>query len=110
MDDNISEKLSAILSDPEGMEKIKKMAENLLGESQAKEKEPLEEMGLDMASLTRVIGLLKNNNKENERVKLLLALKPHLSPEKREKVDTAVKILKLLDMAPLLKEMGIFNI
>ena len=108
--DDISEKLSAILNDPEGMEKIKKMAENLLGESQPKEKEPLEEIGLDMATLTRAIGLLKNNNKENERVKLLLALKPHLSSEKRERVDTAVKILKLLDMAPLLKEMGIFNI
>ncbi len=108
--DDISEKLSAILNDPEGMEKIKKMAESMLGTTEEKSKEPLEEIGLDMASLTRAIGLLKNQNKENDRVKLLLALKPHLSLEKRERVDSAVKILKLLDMAPLLKEMGIFNI
>jgi hypothetical protein len=108
--DDISERLSAILNDPEGMEKIKKMAENMLGPKEEKVSEPLEEMGLDMASLTRAIGLLKNKNKENDRVKLLLALKPHLSLEKRERVDVAVKILKLLDMAPLLKEMGIFNI
>ncbi len=108
--DDISERLSNILNDPEGMEKIKKMAENMLGASEEKEKEPLEEMGLDMSALTKAMGLLKNKNKENDRVKLLLALKPHLSLEKRERVDTAVKILKLLDMAPLLKEMGIFNI
>lgn len=108
--DDISERLSALLNDPEGMEKIKKMAENMLGPKEEKVSEPLEEMGLDMASLTRAIGLLKNKNEENDRVKLLLALKPHLSLEKRERVDVAVKILKLLDMAPLLKEMGIFNI
>lgn len=108
--DDISEKLSAILNDPEGMEKIKKMAENMLGTNEEKGQEPLEEIGFDMASLTRAVGLLKNKNKENDRVKLLLALKPHLSLEKRERVDAAVKILKLLDMAPLLKEMGIFNI
>ena len=108
--EDISERLSAILNDPEGMEKIKKMAESMLGTSEEKKEEPLEELGLDMSTLTRAMGLLKNKNKENDRVKLLLALKPHLSLEKRERVDTAVKILKLLDMAPLLKEMGIFNI
>ena len=108
--DDISEKLSAILNDPEGMEKIKKMAENMLGTNEDKNEEPLGEMGIDLSTFTRAIGLLKNQKHENERVKLLLALKPHLSLEKRERVDTAVKILKLLDMAPLLKEMGIFNI
>ena len=108
--DDISAKLSAILNDPEGMERIKKMAENMLGTSEEKKEEPLEEMGIDLSTLTRAIGLLKNQKQENERVKLLLALKPHLSLEKRERVDAAVKILKLLDMAPLLKEMGIFNI
>lgn len=108
--DDIGEKLSAILNDPEGMEKIKKMAENMLGTSEQKEKEPLEELGVDLSTLSRAMSLLKNKSTENDRIKLLLALKPHLSAEKRDRVDTAVKILKLLDMAPLLKEMGIFNI
>lgn len=106
--EDLSEKLSAILNDTEGMEKIRKMAESMFGNEEEKKKEPIEELGFDMATLTRAIGILKN--KENDRVKLLLALKPHLSTEKQERVDTAVKILKLLDMAPLLKDMGILNI
>ena len=54
--------------------------------------------------------MMKNRKDESDRVKLLLALRPHLSEEKQQKVDTAVKILKLLDIAPLFKEMGILNL
>ena len=109
--DDISQKLSAILNDPEGMEKIKAMAENLLGNSgTSKQEEPLDDLGIDMVTLTKMVNMMKNRKDESDRVKLLLALRPHLSEEKQQKVDTAVKILKLLDIAPLFKEMGILNL
>ncbi len=108
--DDISQKLSAILNDPEGMEKIKAMAENMLGGSEPKKEEPLDDLGIDMITLTKMVNMLKNKREESDRVKLLLALRPHLSEEKQQKVDTAVKILKLLDFAPLFKEMGILNL
>ena len=109
--DDISQKLSAILNDPEGMEKIKTLAENMLGGSEPQKQEgPLDDLGIDMITLTKMVNMLKNKREESDRIKLLLALRPHLSEEKQQKVDTAVKILKLLDIAPLFKEMGILNL
>ena len=46
--DDISQKLSAILNDPEGMEKIKTLAENMLGGSEPQKQEgPLDDLGID---------------------------------------------------------------
>ena len=108
--DELNERLSALLSNPEGMEKIKAMAQNLIGSPFPESPPaPTEEPGIDIGAVTKMLTLLKNN-KEDDRVRLLLALKPNLSPEKQQKVDSAIKILKLIDLAPLLKDAGLFNL
>lgn len=107
--DDLSEKLNSILSDPKSLESLKEMAENILGEG-AKPSLPssIDTDGIDIASLMSVIGKLKSSsNSENER--LLLALKPHLSELRQKRVDSAVKILKLLELVPLLKDSGILG-
>ena len=45
---------------------------------------------------------------DDDRVRLLLALRPHLGEERRQRVDRAVQILKLIAMWPLLRDTGIF--
>lgn len=109
--DDLNEKLSELLNDPDGMEKIRKMAQTLLGESE----KPPEDSGntlpnIDMASVAKVMSLLKSNRQDDKRIKLLYALKPNLSPEKQEKVDSAIKILKLIELAPLLGEAGLISL
>lgn len=47
----------------------------------------------------------KMNNTSDKNTDLILALKPHLSPENRNKADTAIKILKLFDILPMLKDL-----
>ncbi|MCI6245280.1 MAG: hypothetical protein MR619_05260 [Eubacterium sp.] len=47
----------------------------------------------------------KMNSASNKNTDLILALKPHLSPENRSKADTAVKILKLFEVLPMLKDL-----
>lgn len=47
----------------------------------------------------------KMNSASNKNTDLILALKPHLSPQSRNKADTAVKILKLFEVLPLLKDL-----
>lgn len=109
--DELTEKLSALLSDPDGMEKIKSMAQGLLGNpAPVKENPPAPSNDIDIGAITRIMSLMKSSRKDDERVKLLLALKPNLSPERQSRVDSAVKILKLIDLAPLLKEAGLFNL
>lgn len=109
--DELNERLSALLSDPHGMERIKEMAQNLLGGSVAENKvDTPEEPSVDIAAITKMLSHIKSNGKEDDRIKLLLALKPNLSDEKQQKVDSAIKILKLIDLAPLLKDAGLFNL
>lgn len=110
--DDLSEKISALLGDPEGMERIKDMAQNLLGSSAQEEPRPGDgDIGdIDIGAITRMIGLLKRTGGDDSRIKLLMALKPNLSPERQGKVDSAIKMLKLIELAPLLKDAGLFNL
>ncbi len=117
----IAERLSALLSDPEGLNRIKNMAEGLFGGGENPFAQASFEKGddtaeespfpdLDIGKVMGVISRLKKGEKENDKTRLLLALKPHLAPERQRRVDTAVKILKLLDLAPMLKELGLFSL
>lgn len=102
--DELSEKLNEILSDPQSMNRIGEMAKSLFGEAA---EEPKKEAP-DIAKITSLINRFKNSGvSENQR--LLLALKPHLSPTRQKKVDTAVKILKLLEIAPYLTDSGLLD-
>lgn len=47
----------------------------------------------------------KMNSASDKNTDLIMALKPHLSPENRNKADTAIKILRLFDALPYLKEL-----
>ena len=47
----------------------------------------------------------KMNNANNKNVDLIMALKPHLSPETQNKADQALRILKLFEVLPLLREL-----
>ncbi len=114
--DELSQKLSELLNDPDSMERVKKMAENILGESQQPSAEPSFNADIgsilgvdDLQSIISVISHLKNSGND-PRTQLLTALKPHLSEPRRDKVDTAIKILKVLELLPLMKESGILKL
>ncbi len=119
--DDISQKLAELLNDPESLNRVKEMAENILGkENKETEKSsiPQSDMGsifgnididpIQIGKIMSVMSRLKSGQVDN-RSNLLLALKPHLSEPRREKVDTAIKLLKLIDLLPLLKDSGLFE-
>ena len=68
-------------------------------EEKAPEPQPKEEAGLELDALLQIGNLISQVNGEDERARLLLALKPFISEERRPKIDTAVKLLKLAKMA-----------
>lgn len=47
----------------------------------------------------------KMNHARNKNVDLIMALKPHLSPQSQNKADQAMKILRLFEVLPMLKEL-----
>jgi len=106
--DDINETLAGILNDPESMNKVKSLAESLLGTNRDNSNESdIDEN--EIKAFTSIIGKMKTSGKD-KRTALLLALKPNLSKEKQDKVDVAVKLFKLIELLPYLKESGILNI
>lgn len=125
--DDISEKLAEILGDPDSLNRVREMAESILGSNNNKvddnnnnkKPEPTTygNMGalfgddFDPVQIGKIISIMSRLKADcdDNRTKLLLALKPHLSAPRREKIDTAVKLLKLFDLLPLLRESGMFE-
>lgn len=105
--DDISEKLSALLNNPEGLEGLKSMAESLLNGEGTKEKDQNSLQQSEIAGIMKILNALKSTNDKS--VDLLLALKPHLSHEKQAKLDTAIKLLKIYSILPLLKDTNILG-
>lgn len=122
--DDIAERLTQLLNDPAGMEQIRSMAEGLLGQASPSDApaEPAtaapfgelsdlmksvrpEQLG-SLMKMARALGAAR----DDDRTRLLLALRPHLSPKRQEKVDQAVKLLKLSSLLPMIGESGLFSL
>ncbi len=56
--------------------------------------------------LTRAMAAMRETDPN---IQLLDALRPYLEGRRREKVDEAIKVLRLLKLVPLLQESGIFS-
>lgn len=99
--------LAGILKDEESLSKVQALAQQLGigGEVQKSENNG------DADDLKRVMSLITRfkNQGEDNRTRLLLALKPILSEERARRVDGAVKLLKLVQLLPLLKETDLFS-
>lgn len=59
-----------------------------------------------MLKISSLAGAMNSNDKNTE---LLMALRPHLSPDGQQRLDRAVKILKLISVYEMAKESGILN-
>ena len=109
METNIADKLTELLNDPEGMERIKNVASSLFGGAESKQAPKPEDPqasfmpNIDPMMIMQFMSTF-NNNENDSRANLLLALKPHLSPQRQERVDSAVKLLKLVSLMPLVKQ------
>ncbi|MGI6279969.1 MAG: hypothetical protein ACOYJS_05355 [Acutalibacteraceae bacterium] len=113
--DDLSQRLAGILNDPESMEQFRKMAESLFsgGESSQSSKPDPEPVGMpQVEEIQAIISILSklNCSKEDARTHLIMALKPYLSEQRQKKADTAIKLLKLLELLPLIKESGFLNL
>ena len=117
--EDMAGKISELLSDPEGMSKIMAVAESLFKSDDAKTPPTPETEapsggfslpdGLDFSKIMSIMSVF-NSQQNDRRSELLLALKPHLSLERREKVDKAVKLLKIVSLLPVLKEQGLLDL
>lgn len=105
----LEDRLNRILSDPAQMEQITSMAKSLLGGQETpqeripvrREQEPAAGETLDPAMLGRLSAALGSVNRTDDKQALLEAMKPYLSQRRREKLERAVKLAKMIHMAEL---------
>lgn len=120
--EDMAGKISELLSDPGTLQQIMSLTSMLGGDSeettnalpppQKNEPPPQEEeetsllSGDMMQTMLRLAPLLGNLNQEDDTSRLLQSLRPFLSEGRREKLDQANKILQLLKILPVIKELN----
>ena len=116
--EDLSEKLTQLLSSPEGMSKIQSAMAALGGMMEESAPSPppssaptptpsLPDMGVDMTTLSKILPLLGHLNQENEDTRLLAALRPYLHGQRAERLEESMRMMKLMKLLPLLTEGGI---
>ena len=116
------DKLNTLISDPDAMAQVMQMAQSLsqqMGASggaasssgdptAAAEHPPPQELssllgGVDPALIQRLLPLLSQMNRaeSSETTAFLLALRPFLKPERRDKVERAAQLARLIHLAKL---------
>ena len=110
--DDISQILSSLSDDD--VEQLKSVAQSFFpgGEKERpKEKNPppKETEQLDFESMKKIMNILNllKSDVHDPGCDLLFALKPMLKEPRREKVDQAAKMLRLLSVLPKLRELDI---
>jgi len=108
--DDLSEKLSSLLNDPDSIEALKGMARSLMSSQGSEKQEDNSGMAInpsDMQKIMKVMGVLRSNSVDDSRTRLLMSLKPYVRTERQGRIEEAVKMLRLVSVLPMLTSSGL---
>lgn len=119
--DDVMGRIQEMLSDEESMQQIKELADMLSASSAPSEQPPPannrnnsnnnnnnNDIGFDFSMIFKIQEIM-SAAKSDKDAELIMALKPHLSAEKQERADKAVKFMKLFSVWETLKSSGMLN-
>ena len=77
------------------------------GDNNKKQQQESPTDGIDFETITKIASVLGklSSHPKDPGCELLSALKPMLSPERRHKADEAIKMIQLISLLPLLKDL-----
>ena len=109
--EDLNEKLTRLLSSPEGMSKIQSAMAALSGGMESEpaptpSPPPPPENGADLSAITRLLPLLGNLNQDNEDTRLLASLRPYLHGQRAERLEESMRLLRMMKLLPLITEGG----
>jgi len=117
--DDLMGKINELLSDEETVKQISGLAQMFMsGESEDEKAKDATETdnssdslfgNFDFDIIIKIQEVMSHMNKTDKNSDLLLALKPHLGEEKGQKIDKAVKLLKLLAVWNIVQKTGIIK-
>lgn len=65
--------------------------------------------GIDLGMIMKVQQMVQGMSHEDENIRLLRSLKPHLSESRQKKVEQAIQLLRLYTLLPVIKETGLLG-
>lgn len=67
---------------------------------------PFGDIPLDFETIKKISSIIQklNSRRDDKRCDFLLSLKPLLSKPRQQKIDSAVQILRIMDILPLIQE------
>lgn len=105
---DISEILSSLSEDD--IRQLKSAANAIMNTDSEKKQLKATAADISGADMLGSIGKIGNAvSRDDERTALIKALKPLLSESRQQKADEIMKILKLVQLIPLLRETGLLN-
>lgn len=106
--EDIASKIQSVLNDEQSMKQISELAAMLgLGESDSSS-EPnsqIPENSPDIAKAMSILSIINQAKADDENICFLSALRPLLAEQTQPRVDKAIKLLRLLNLLPALKEL-----
>lgn len=98
------ESLLASIS-PEDMEQLKNMASSIMAGNSTKKEEqseiaPVSTPALSPEALKPIMAAIGKMNDDDDRISLILHLKPLLGPDRQRRADEAVKFLHIMQILP----------
>lgn len=106
--EDISGKLTELLSDEESVRQLSELAGMLMNGGESPDGGNTSGIP-DMSTIMKLTGLAGSLSGDDKNAGLILALKPHLSPERQKRADKAVKILKLLALWSAARDSGLLK-
>ena len=106
MDENISEMLKSVMSDPDTMSKLMSVAKSLSGDATPTapaSSAPTAKAPPAAEAAAKPSILTKGNE---ERIALISAIRPYLSSERQKSADSMIKMLKMMKLTDLSKMLG----
>lgn len=99
--EGMEEKLNAILSDPELMQKISTMARSISPPAPPppQAEQPAPSLNFDPAMLQRMSGMMGGMGVDKNQRALLSALSPYLSKDRIQKLENAMRAAKMAGLA-----------
>lgn len=79
------------------------------GNEEEKEADSFDFSGINLDMIMKLGDIMSGLNSTDKDTELLIALKPYLREKNQAKIDTAVKLFRLISLLPVIKETGLFD-
>ena len=98
----LEDKLNSFLSNPQLMQQVMNIAQNMNSQSSTQDQPPSERPNqLDLNLIKQISGMAQQGNIDRNQQSLLNALSPYLSPRRIQKLEKAMRAAKMAQFATI---------